>query len=104
MCASSQGGHIGPPLQEINYLFERNLVSGIMNPSNFFMIIEKMGKQYYIIPYSYIEFAFQRNKLDLGVGLRACQALTDLLHPNKNPVLAPRGGLYPSSLTPPDAS
>ena len=26
MCAHPEGGHIGPPLQKINYLYERNLV------------------------------------------------------------------------------
>jgi hypothetical protein len=27
VCAQPEGGHIGPPLQKINYLYDRNLVS-----------------------------------------------------------------------------
>jgi hypothetical protein len=41
--------------------------------------------------YFHIKFACQGNNLDRGAGPCTIHALTYLLHPNKNPVLAPMG-------------
>jgi hypothetical protein len=34
MCAHSEGGHMGQPPQEINYLFDRSLMLRVMGQAN----------------------------------------------------------------------